>query len=426
MELLEALLTRRSVRKYRNQPIPSELVEKILEVAIQAPTSCNRQLWYFVVVNRETFNAKLLQACDTIAAINPPLVLFILYDRRYNREHAANAQSAAAAAMHTCLYAHSLGLGTLWMAGYGDEKAIKRILNIPDEYMIAGCVVLGYPDQRESAPARRPLKDVVSYNQFGHQKPFPFSWRPKDWTPTQLQEMVQYCIRAKSPTDRFYKPSLREFKLEMELIPHLSGKTLLFAPFSGNHLFQLLCDNKLEEVSAAVWAEEVARFLKEKATNLGIQKNIEFIILNHQIPYPDKAVDNLLCIYQLERMQDPVAITREFHRVLKPSGKLILFLANRSSIYYTLWMMKQSLCSWLDRKLDYSLFIPSASMALRGPFEPLTSAQITRSLENFEVVDVQGILTQGTKKHAQLRPSSFRRLLTGSLCKAYRWIALRK
>ncbi len=158
MEVLEAIRSRRSIRKYREEPVPEEKLEQILDAGRWAISSHNSQPWKFIVVRDR-------QSMDSIAALLPwgrfltqaPLAIAVVVDPGATN-HPLEDGSLAAGNM--LLAVHALGLGGCWVDPSASEEAVKQMLGIsPGDKLI--CVIpVGYPDE---APTRRrkELKDIV-------------------------------------------------------------------------------------------------------------------------------------------------------------------------------------------------------------------------------------------------------------------------
>ncbi|MBI2302414.1 MAG: methyltransferase domain-containing protein, partial [Armatimonadetes bacterium] len=223
-----------------------------------------------------------------------------------------------------------------------------------------------------STPARRPYEDVVCWNEFawsGEAAGPPASWHPRQWTVSQLQEYVNYSVRAKSPSTAFYRPFMKgEFEAEMASVPVMAGRTVVFAPFSGNHMFELHRRGKFQgTVEAVVLAPEIARFLQEKRGDMGSDLDVHYSVYEGgRLPLEDASVDNVFCAHHLEHFADPGPIVEEMRRVLKPDGRLVLLFSNACSPYYLLW------------RVDKHRSNPSAG--LRGPFCPITPFAVRRLL----------------------------------------------
>ncbi|MGN0984876.1 MAG: nitroreductase family protein [Candidatus Enterenecus sp.] len=184
MEARECLLTRRSVRKYKSEPLPDELLMEILEPALAAPSAINLQHWHFVVVRSpeamadlreimvrvvEKFNPVLRERFaknpETIAETQnflvslggaPVCVLAFLLKDDYPDEHGA-VQSVSAAIENLLLAAWDRGVGSCWISapqrmGFGPEL---RDRFAPGKGKFVAAVTLGWPDQSPQMPPRR-------------------------------------------------------------------------------------------------------------------------------------------------------------------------------------------------------------------------------------------------------------------------------
>jgi len=153
MDVFEVIRVRRSVRKYRPEPISDEKLEMILEAARVAPSAGNRQPWRFVLVqdadrkktvakaaNNQTF---LGDAAVVVVAMGDPEVSVRWYEK-----------DTMIALEHMVLAAAALGYGTCWIGAF-DEDAIKRLLRIPAKMKIVALLPIGVPDEK---PAARPRK----------------------------------------------------------------------------------------------------------------------------------------------------------------------------------------------------------------------------------------------------------------------------
>ncbi|MDN5347071.1 MAG: hypothetical protein PWP65_635 [Clostridia bacterium] len=196
MELAEAIRQRRSIRRFKREPVPKEKIEKILQDAFWAPSNMNRQAWEVVVVTGEDHDklaqiikgasqylkVKLeerfphkpevrLAALNFIENLGEAGALILVYippgDLRwkgiglgsvkdvYEWEHRNRIHSAAALIQNICLLAYAEGLGTCWMTGpLFVEDAINEYLGISEMELVA-VIPIGWPDQSPKAPPRK-------------------------------------------------------------------------------------------------------------------------------------------------------------------------------------------------------------------------------------------------------------------------------
>jgi nitroreductase len=184
MNVIEAIHRRRAVRKYCPDPVRKEDIHTILDAANWAPSGRNLQQWEFIVVTGK----KIREMGESYQAVSEeytqnwdsspmrgslsreefirfagtyggaPVVIVVITDiTDIPAFHKMNIESASAAMENLLLAATSLGLGTCWMTGpLRDEKALHRILAIPDDKEIVALTPLGYP---QGTPKDQPRLD---------------------------------------------------------------------------------------------------------------------------------------------------------------------------------------------------------------------------------------------------------------------------
>jgi nitroreductase len=141
----ELLLTRRSIRKFKDKTVPDELFNDVLNNSRFAPTSMNRQGYYFKVIR----DRKILEflagtrGSSSKPIANGPLAVAICSDPNVTKRA---IQDGCIAAYHFILAAWNYGLGTCWIAAM-DRDDVKEILNIPKDHYIATITPVGFPDK---------------------------------------------------------------------------------------------------------------------------------------------------------------------------------------------------------------------------------------------------------------------------------------
>jgi nitroreductase len=166
MELFEAIQTRRSIRKFKEDEVPRNKVRIILESAILAPSEGNLQSWrFYVVTNKEVREELAVAALDQDFVAQAPVVIVVCtdlqavapYGRRGRELYAL--QSTAAAIENMLLTAVSQDLGACWVGAFKEDRA-SRILNLKTNVRPVALVAVGYPAEEPPSRGRTPAEAV--------------------------------------------------------------------------------------------------------------------------------------------------------------------------------------------------------------------------------------------------------------------------
>ena len=190
MELLEAVMNRRSVRKYKEDSVPREVLEQLLETACWAPSAENLQPWYFVALTKPEDIRLLQETMERVSeAMKPhleelyprhprivnevtgflrrlggaPVYVLAFLQQDYGPVRDSMLESTAAAIQNLLLAAHEKGLGTCWVnaaTGLGFGPALRELF-APEKGEFVSLVTLGYPEQTPRTPGRKPGRWVI-------------------------------------------------------------------------------------------------------------------------------------------------------------------------------------------------------------------------------------------------------------------------
>lgn len=174
MQTIDCIRDRRSVREYRQDPIPEKVLEEILESAVQAPSAGNVQDWEFVVVKNPDIKKRIVEAAlgqDFIYNASVVLVVCSDVDRISNAYGTRGAnlysvQDTSAAIQNILLAAWDKEIGSCWIGAF-NEKMIKDILVLPSNVRPMAIITLGYPVKVTEKSERRDLKDVLHMEYWG-------------------------------------------------------------------------------------------------------------------------------------------------------------------------------------------------------------------------------------------------------------------
>ncbi len=194
-DFLEIIRTRRSIRRYEPRAVPRELIDRLLDAAIRAPSAHNRQPWRFVVIESDATKRQLAEAMgeqlrrDLAADGAPPdfierdagrsharitsapLLILICAttsdmdyypdEQRRSNEALMAAQSTAMAGQNLLLAAHALGLGACWLcAPLFCPAVVRETLALPDDWQPQGLITIGYAAE-EKEKTRYPIETRV-------------------------------------------------------------------------------------------------------------------------------------------------------------------------------------------------------------------------------------------------------------------------
>jgi nitroreductase len=201
MELLKAIQSRRSIRKFKSNEVPDHIIKELLDAARLAPSGSNLQATRFVVIKSPVERMKLKECTPLPFVAHAPVIIACCIDKegmgntqvRYRElmeaqafvgtpladdptlmEAAAKRRSsmdqatikaylslnAAIAIEHIVLRAVDLGLGSCWIMMFDSAKT-KSMLGLDDRYDVVALLPIGYPEQSPAARPRLPLEELI-------------------------------------------------------------------------------------------------------------------------------------------------------------------------------------------------------------------------------------------------------------------------
>ncbi len=337
-----AIYERRSIRRFKSDPVPRELVTQVLHAGIWAPSSCNYQMWDFVVVDDPAINARLAALSTQMG--NAPVNVIVSYGRDFSEDAWANIQSASAATMNMSLAAHVLGLGTFWITQTGDREKVREVVGLPEDRLVVAVLALGFPaNPPRSGPKRRPLEHVAHWNHYAG-KPIPGSPDPEDWDADLLavyqRARVLNGLRHNKP--RTWEVAALETALDtlvpngreavqdlahaprwLDVLPCTGIVTERLAKLRPGYRFDIV--ERTSEV-----ADFVAQRVRPRAATFGWPSTSSRLANP-----PDGAYDVVSCVFRLENLRaaDRPRLVADMARWLKPGGTLFLGFVNAGSYH---------------------------------------------------------------------------------------------
>jgi nitroreductase len=148
-DAVNAILARRSIRKYENKPVEREKIDRILECACAAPSAANMRPWHFVeITERKTLNALAGAHPYGKMLTEAPLAIVVCGEKeKRGAPHPWWEQDCAAAMQNILVAATALGLGNVWVGVNHNadlSKSIREIAGIPEHIQVMGIAAIGY------------------------------------------------------------------------------------------------------------------------------------------------------------------------------------------------------------------------------------------------------------------------------------------
>jgi nitroreductase len=172
MSVKEIILSRRSIRSYKPDPIPESDLKELLTCLQNAPSASNRQPWKFIIVDKPELKTKIAELCfKQMFIAEAPYILVGVGDSvdawRGKGTFVKNWEivDVTIALDHFTLAAWEKGIGTCWI-GAMDDKSIAELLGIKEPWHIIALMPFGYPKEISNPRGRKPLEQIISYNHF--------------------------------------------------------------------------------------------------------------------------------------------------------------------------------------------------------------------------------------------------------------------
>lgn len=415
MDFWEALYGRRSVRKFRGDAVPRELIAQVMHAGIWAPSSCNYQMWDLVAVDDPAINAELAALSAQMG--NAPVNIVVSYGREFSEEGWANVQSASALIQNMSLAAHVLGLGTFWITQMGDREKVREIVGLPYDRLVIAVLALGYPKfAAKSGPKRRPLSVVAHYNHYTG-KPIPSSTDPAHWSREDLatyqRARVLNGLRHNKPRPwetRALLTMLERFVPDGRSEPaggDASAKRWLdVLPCTGILTERLSRERRGFHFDAVERTQDVCDFVAERTSpRAGTYLwPVPESAHGQGEPAPD-AYDVVTCLFRAENLppRDRPALLRALARWVKPGGTVILGFVSRRSFHD--WTERLRARRGGPRGVEYVLS-PDPNI---GPFESLAPAEVEGLAREagLEVVDRLGLQAAPQPEEIAFRARNF-------------------
>ncbi len=164
MDAIQAIKSRVSIRKYKNIPIPAEVLKDIVDCGRLAPSGYNHQPWVFLVITDQELRYQISQAAKYGRFIKDARACIVVFCRTGEE---TMLEDSCAATENMIIAAQAYNLGTCWVNSYKKQhsEAVKKLLGCPEEYELMTIIAVGYPDE-ERKTTKKSLDEVIKWEKF--------------------------------------------------------------------------------------------------------------------------------------------------------------------------------------------------------------------------------------------------------------------
>lgn len=153
MDAMDAILSRRSIRRYTSQPVPDNLIKELLDAAMSAPSAGNEQPWHYIVITDRAI-------LDEIPKYHPhssmlreaPVAILVCCDLHLDRHDGLWVQDCSAATENLLIAIQAKGLGAVWLGVYPREERVtglRKLFGIPEHVIPFSLIPIGYPAEHK-------------------------------------------------------------------------------------------------------------------------------------------------------------------------------------------------------------------------------------------------------------------------------------
>jgi len=161
MTLLDVIFNRRSIRRYRVEPVSDQVMRNILEAGRLAPSANNAQPWHFIVVTDQKLKHSLSQR-RWAGFVKDAAFLVVGCGDSNNKWSTVDVTIALE---NMVIAAEAQGVGSCWIGDF-DQDEVRGLLGIPENLKVVALISFGYPAEKPYPQSRRSLEEIVHYNRF--------------------------------------------------------------------------------------------------------------------------------------------------------------------------------------------------------------------------------------------------------------------
>ena len=156
--VIDAILMRRSIRRYSSEPVNKSDIDLLLTAAMYAPSARNEQPWHFIVIDDRSLLEQIRRVHPYASMLSgAPLAILVCGDEKLELSKGYWPVDCSAATQNMLLAAHALGLGAVWLGVYPRRERqsdIRKIFNLPAHVQPFALISIGHPAEEKGVPER--------------------------------------------------------------------------------------------------------------------------------------------------------------------------------------------------------------------------------------------------------------------------------
>ena len=153
MDAIDAILFRRSIRRYTSQPVSDNVIKELLEAAMSAPSAGNEQPWHYVVITDRAILDEIPKYHPYSSMVREaPVAILVCCDLHLDRHDGLWVQDCSAATENLLIAVQAKGLGAVWLGVYPREERVtglRKLLGIPEHVIPFSLIPIGYPAEHK-------------------------------------------------------------------------------------------------------------------------------------------------------------------------------------------------------------------------------------------------------------------------------------
>lgn len=165
MDTFELIRTRRSIRKFTDDPVSDETIGKIIEAGIWAPSGLNNQPWRFAVIKDDELKKEISTLTHySKIVLSADVLISVFLDNAASYDRTKDVQAIGACIQNMLLYIHSVGLGAVWLGEIlKNRDRLLSMIDGPGDYELMAVIALGHPSSQGGRGDRTKSKQAVFF-----------------------------------------------------------------------------------------------------------------------------------------------------------------------------------------------------------------------------------------------------------------------